>query len=170
MPKLDDFMPRILVVALGLAAALAACGFVSFQFMTLQVLGPRAGVAPSDWTASEVITAAILLPISLVISVIQPYMTTYLVWQMGVAGVVVAEVRGESSFFFHMGCWLAAGLASAGFLSLLDIGNLSPVFPLDIIAPAAAGGFAYWLLAGRGAGGRKRTEDGVPPPPTKPAG
>lgn len=161
-----------MVVVLGLAGALAACAFVSLHFMTLHVLGPPPGSTPAEWTASDVIVAAILLPVSLVLTAVQPYMNTYLVWQMGVAGAVVAEVRGESSIVFHMGCWLAAGLASAGFLALLDLGNPAGPFPMDILATAAAGGFAYWLIAGRGAGSRRKTghDDKTgpgdrPPPP-----
>ncbi len=106
LPKLDDFMPRILVVALGLAAG--SCGL---RLRFLPVHDPSGPRPPGRRRAKRLDgerghhcgDPAAHQPRHQRHSA---YRTTYLVWQMGVAGVVVAEVRGESSFF---STW-AAGL------------------------------------------------------------
>lgn len=91
----------------------------------------------------------------------------FLFWLLGtmallpaLAAIVVAEAFSLRSWVFYV----AAGAAIAGLLSrLLDPARI-PALPVHadiVIAGGLAGGLAYWLVAGRGAG--RRLPAAVPP-------
>ncbi len=163
MTMLRHILLRFVLVSVGVSLAMAVSAMAAYPFITFPSPTPPADISASGYGA-ELVTAIILFPINIVLVALQPLVTISMIWQIGVIGMLAAEVFAWRSWMFHVANGAIAAALAAGSLSFLAAGGEANQMLIGFIAAGAVSGLVYWGIAGRSAGFRLPRSTAPGPP------
>lgn len=145
-------MSRVLAILVRFAAILAgysAAALAASAFLHLIVLGP---LSADDRDAVWITSGSLLVSIPFVGLVI-----AYFAFLPSIPLIIAGELIGRRDWLFHVLGGGAVALVVTVLFLASDMHGAEPArdpgFLAAFVAAGLAGGFGYWLVAGRGAGG-----------------